>query len=171
MSVPELIASTRSGEVSGLAGLYELYAADVHRTATRLLGNEAEAEDVVHDVFLGLPETLHRYHERGAFRAWLLRVTVRTTLMRMRRRRRRREISIDEATGVAAPWPPSKDEDLDRALKALPESLRMPVVLKYVEGYTHNEVAELLGTSVSASRVRCTRALAKLRALLIPEED
>src|SRR5688500_14931734 len=93
----ELVRSARAGESAGIGELYDRYAGPLFRTAYRLTGSAADAEDVVHDVFVGLPEALRRYEERGSFSAWLTRVTVRTTLMRARSGRRRRETSLDGA--------------------------------------------------------------------------
>jgi RNA polymerase sigma-70 factor (ECF subfamily) len=131
--------------------------------AYRLVGAREDAEDVVHDVFVGLPEALRRYEERGSFAAWLKRVTARVALMRLRSGKRRREVALERAGGHAEPPAPLDGDGLQAAVNTLPDHLRAVLVLKEIEGYGHAEIAQLLGISEGASRVRLTRALKRLR--------
>lgn len=124
-----------------------------------------DAEDVVHDVFLSLPSGLASYQARGAFGAWLRRVVARVALTRLRSARRRRETALDEVTAPAAVQP-GADADLERAIGCLPATLRSVLVLHAVEGFPHRDIADLLGISVIASRVRYSRAIAALRRAL-----
>src|SRR5437016_13910873 len=101
-SPASLIAEARAGSPDALSALYLEHGAALFRLAYRLVGAREDAEDVVHDVFVGLPEALRRYEERGSFAAWLRRVTARVALMRLRSRKRRREVSLDDAAGRAA---------------------------------------------------------------------
>jgi RNA polymerase sigma-70 factor (ECF subfamily) len=169
----ELIRSARAGEAAGIGGLYERYATALYRTAYRLAGSTADAEDVVHDVFVGLPEALRRYEDRGNFAAWLARVTVRRTLMHARSDRRRREVNLDEVVPALAGKHPddvAEAADLRRAVHvavlALPDGLREVFALRQLEGYSHEEIGALLGITAGASRVRLARALAALRHAL-----
>lgn len=102
------IDAARAGSPDALAGLYRLHGAALYRLAYRLTGTREDAEDVVHDVFVGLPEALVRYEERGNFTAWLKRMTARVALIRLRRRKRRREVTLD-AAGVGTGAPPTPD--------------------------------------------------------------
>jgi RNA polymerase sigma-70 factor (ECF subfamily) len=165
----ELAAQTRRGDPAALAALYERHAAVVMSAAYRLTGSAHDAEDVLHDVFLGLPEALHRYEERGALAAWLRRLAVRVALNRMRAERRRAEVPLD-----AAPEPALQSEAdaiaaaaaLRGALATLPNTLRAAFVLKEIEGYSHAEIAALLEISVAASETRLSRAVKALHRLL-----
>ncbi len=158
-----LIDRARSGEPGALAALYQDHGATLYRLAYRLTGTREDAEDVVHDVFVGLPEALRRYEERGSFAAWLKRVTARMALMRLRSGKRRREVSLDDAAGQAEPPRASERDGLQAAVDTLPNHLRSVLVLKEIEGYAHAEIALLLGISEGASQVRLTRALERLR--------
>lgn len=161
------VARLRAGGSAALAALYDQFGADLYRLAHRLTGSRPDAEDVVHDVFVGLPEALARYEERGQLGAWLKRVTTRVALMRLRASDRRREVRIEAAAGVPLlGGDPVANTDLQRAIVALPEHLRLVLVLKEVEGYSHDEVAGALGITVGASRVRLVRALKMLRRAL-----
>ena len=167
---PDLIGPVRDGDPTALGQLYEAFGVGLFRLAYRLTGTREDAEDVVHDVFVGLPEALTRYEERGRLGAWLGRVTARVALMRHRRSRRRREVGLDGAAEVAASARmPAENLALWAALDALPPDQRAVLVLKEMEGYTHAEIAETLGISPVASRVRLLRALRRMRRHL--EED
>jgi RNA polymerase sigma-70 factor (ECF subfamily) len=135
--------------------------------AFRLLASRADAEDVVHDVFVGLPEALRKYDERGRLESWLKRVTVRVALSRMRSERSERMTDVS-ATDVSAPTglPAEERIALGAAVAALTPSLRAVVVLKEIEGFSHAEIGAMLGISKGASEVRLHRALAALRAMM-----
>ena len=83
------------------------------------------------------------------------------SLMRLRSSKRRREVTLDDAAAQAEPAKAS--ERLQAVVDTLPDHLRAVLVLKEIEGYGHAEIAELLGISEGASRVRLTRALKRLR--------
>jgi RNA polymerase sigma-70 factor (ECF subfamily) len=131
-----------------------------------LTGTREDAEDVLHDVFVGLPEALGRYEERGNLTGWLKRVTARVALGRLRSRERRREVPLELAGSGSEPLADPDGIALQVAVNQLPQRLRVVIVLKEIEGYSHREVADLLGISVVASRVRTHRGLARLRQLL-----
>jgi RNA polymerase sigma-70 factor (ECF subfamily) len=163
-----LAARVRRGDADALAELYAAAGPAVMRVAYRLSRNQADAEDVLHDVFLGLPEALLRYEERGALVAWVTRLAVRTTLDRMRRGRR--DVTLDAADGSPALHAAHRADailaatTLRSALDTLSAPLRTVFVLKELEGYTHAEIAVLLDISVSASEARLSRAT---RALVL----
>ncbi|HKC38474.1 MAG TPA: sigma-70 family RNA polymerase sigma factor [Gemmatimonadales bacterium] len=167
-----VVRRVRLGDAEALGELYDAFGASLFRLAYRLTGTRDDAEDVVHDVFVGLPEALGRYEERGRLGAWLSRVTARVALMRLRRRNHRREVELEGANGVAAPTPhawTSEHAALQAAVDALPAALRSVLVLKEMEGYSHAEIAEVLGITVVTSRVRLLRALRRVRRELEEE--
>lgn len=164
----ELIALARAGDPDALGVLYHEHGGAVLRVAHRLLGSREDAEDVLHDVFLALPEALAAYEERGQFGAWIRRMTVRTSLMRIRKSKTLE--TIREDTQPAEGLDPERSAlsrlDLERAVDRLPEALRLVFVLKVIEGHSHAEVASMLDISPPASEMRLTRALRSLRPLL-----
>jgi RNA polymerase sigma-70 factor (ECF subfamily) len=166
----QLVARVRDGDADALSDLYARYGNTLMAVAFRLMGSAADAEDVLHDVFLGLPEALRGYHERGALEAWLKRVTTRVALTRLRSRGRAREVSFDDED-VPLPSHGNMERLTDliavqRAIDALPETLRLVFVLREVEGYSHAEIAELLEITTNASEVRLHRAIRSLRRTL-----
>jgi RNA polymerase sigma-70 factor, ECF subfamily len=166
----QLVARVRDGNADALSDLYARYGNTLMAVAFRLTGSRADAEDVLHDVFLGLPEALRRYDERGTLEPWLKRVTARVALTRLRSRGRAREVSFDDHD-VPAPSHRSMERLADliavqRAIDALPETLRLVFVLREVEGYSHAEIGELLAITTNASEVRLHRAIRSLRRTL-----
>ena len=164
-SDPDLATRTASGDPEALGQLYQRHGAMLIQLASRLLGSRADGEDVVQDVFVGLPEALSGYRDDGRLTGWLRRVTINHALKRMRTVRRRRETALETASATAAP----NETDagvVRRAVHALPDRLRTVVVLKLVEGYSHEEIGALLGISRGASEVRLSRALRALRTSL-----
>jgi RNA polymerase sigma-70 factor (ECF subfamily) len=166
----DLVGCARDGDPAALGRLYDTFGAGLFRLAYRLTGSREDAEDVVHDVFVGLPEALTRYDERGRLGAWLGRVTARVALMRLRGQARRRETGVESAAELSAPIDTTPEQvELRAAVDALPHPLRSVLVLKEMEGYSHTEIAELLGISAATSRVRLFRAIRRVRRKL--EED
>ena len=161
----ELIASARAGSLEALGELYGLHSDAVYTTAYRMTGSRDDAADVLQDVFVGLPRALRSYGESGRFAGWLKRVTVRTALMRMRHARRKSEISLSD-TDVNAVESEARPLDriaIERAIAALPERLRISFMLREVEGYSHAEIADMLGISPENSATRVSRAWSMLR--------
>ena len=165
----ELAARLGQGDDGAFDALYERHATPLLRLALRLLGSEDEAEDVVQDVFIGLPLALRHYDERGSFAAWLKLVTVRTALMRRRSRERRRETPIDAHSAMnhsTAPEPVLDRIALEVAIAALPDALRDVFVLYHIEQLSHAEIASALGIRRGTAEVRLYRAIRRLRTLL-----
>src|SRR5690348_8397086 len=159
-----LVQAVRAGDMEALAELYGRLAPALMAVAYRLLRSKEQAEDVLHDVFVGLPEAVRKYDERGKFSAWLKQVTARVALSALRR---------EEATKRLVPDAQSITEHdvhtkmtLDAAVGMLPASLRTVLVLKEVEGFSHAEIATMLGISKGASEVRLHRAITQLREMV-----
>jgi len=160
----EILAAVRDRDVAALGELYARHADAVYTLAYRILGVAQEAEDVLQDVFVGLPRALAGYREHGRFAAWLRRVTVRAALMRRRSTDRKREAPLEHAAIAAQPSDSPLDRiALERALGRLPDPLRRVFVLKEIEGYSHAEVGALLGISAANSSMRLSRAWSALR--------
>ena len=168
---PTLLARVAQGDADALGELFARHGGEVHRVAYRLTRPAADADDVLQDVFVGLPEALKRFEGRGSFGRWIRRVAARTALMRLRGAGRRREVELPEGdapSGPAAPGPGIDGLALERALAALPDGLRAVFVLREVEGYSHAEIAETLGIRPGTSEVRLHRARRLLRQALDP---
>lgn len=165
----DLLNALRLGTPSALASVYETYGAMVYRVARKFTGNDADAEDVLQDVFIGLPEAMGQLRSPAAFEPWLKRIAVRAALMRNRSVGRSERRARDFATSSPGSTVPEEALDrlrLEQAIDKLPESLRQVFVLRGVEGFSHYEIAEVLHISERASQQRMHRARARLRLLL-----
>lgn len=164
-----VLCETPTGDADRLRELYDRYAGELYRTAYRLTGSQADAEDVIQDFFVGLPEALRGYQGRGELGAWMRTVVARVALGKLRQRSRRREVPLEAGQEPVTAGNPEAAVDaiaLQRALDSLPAALRSVLVLKELEGYSHDEIAQTLGIRIGASKTRLHRARETLRKLL-----
>ena len=162
----QLVQRVISGDPAALGDIYDLYGEPIYLIARRLMACPDDAEDVVQDVFLGLPRILSTFQNRGSLEGWLKKVALRAALMRLREQRRRTNFLRRYETFLPrhSESPIDGKLSLDDALTVLPESLRVVLVLK-LEGFTHEEIGKLLGVSQSASKMRYSRACRRIRGL------
>ncbi|MFV0464268.1 MAG: RNA polymerase sigma factor SigE [Nostocoides sp.] len=155
--------------------IVEQHSARVFRLAYRLTGNVHDAEDLTHDVFVRVFRSLHTYRP-GTFEGWLHRITTNVFLDKMRRKQRIRfdALSEDASARLATtePGPEQRvhdalfEDDIQRALDALPPDFRAAVVLCDIEGLTYEEIAATLSVKLGTVRSRIHRGRALLRELL-----
>ncbi len=163
---PLNLDALRRGDAAALGEAYRRHAGPLLGTLRGLLGSEMAAEDVLHDLFVGLPEALGRYEERGLFEGWLRRVAARMALEKLRRRKRRVELARSTAppTSTQADAESLPDRLLIRErLAELPDSLRTVVVLREIEGWPHRDIAQFLGLNEGAVMTRHCRGMKRLR--------
>jgi RNA polymerase sigma-70 factor (ECF subfamily) len=160
----KLIAEARAGDLDAFAELVRRYERRVRSVLGRLLEDERDVEEAAQDVFVQAWRSLARYRGEGALFTWLYRIAVNEALMRSRRRQL--PISeLDDAAGTA--FPPEVDEGwLLQRVRALPDELRLPLVLRDLEGLSNQEVADVLELSVAATKSRIHRARMRIRAEL-----
>lgn len=159
------------GDRQALQSLYEEYSEQLFAVAYRLTESSADARDVLHDVICELPEMIRDFDRKRPLGPWLRAVTARAALQHMRSERRRHETAIatapDEREVSASPEFPVLDSiAVERALSSLTEELRTVVVLKEMEGYSHQEIADLLDIARTTSEGRLYKARKLLRARL-----
>lgn len=138
----------------------------LYRTAYSIVGNRPDAEDAVQQALLKAWRARGRARP-GAEKAWLTRIVLNECYSLLRRRRR--ELPSESLPHTLAASPP--DNTLREAIRALPESLRTPFLLKYMEGMSEKEVAAAMGLAVSSVKNRLYRARKSLRKLLKEEVD
>lgn len=164
-----LVERLRRHDDAALDMLFARYAPALLRIAYRLSGALDDAEDVVQDVFIGLPLALRHYEEQGSFSAWLRTVTVRTALMHRRRelgRLRSVEQLSSEPPAATRQEPVIERMSLEAAIAKLPDALRHVFVLYHIEHFSHVEISHLLGIRRGTAEVRLHRAIRQLRSLL-----
>ncbi|MGB3717383.1 MAG: sigma-70 family RNA polymerase sigma factor [Candidatus Promineifilaceae bacterium] len=181
----ELVARLKTGDSSACAECIEIHSPLVYRLALRLMGNEAEAEDVLQETFLNAFRGIESFEGRSGLGTWLYRIAYNAAMMRLRRTEPTMmsvEESLDNDGQYSVPkqlfdWcclPESDFEgdevraELETAIGELPESLRVVFVLRELEGLSTAETAGALELSEGAVKVRLHRARLWLRERLSP---
>jgi len=180
LSEAEAIERAREGDPSAFEYLYRLHSRRVYAVCLRMVGNTTEAEDLTQEAFLLLFRKIHTFRGESAFSTWLHRLAVNLVLMRLRKKSLP-TVSIesvpdpDEKTGsssidIGAPdllLEGSIDRiNLARCIAELPAGYRAIFVLHDIQGYQHNEIAEIVGRSVGDSKSQLHKAHMRLRELL-----
>lgn len=164
-------AARESSDGPAFVGLVDRFRQRVWRICFRLLGNEEDASDAAQEVFLRLFLHRGRFAGRSKYATWVYSVALRTCLeMRRSRGRRRRHESVSAEPGWEARQPakpasaPGLALDLTEMLETLDEEDRALLILKYAEGYEYDELAAIAELSVSACKMRISRAREKLQS-------
>src|SRR5712691_8854498 len=167
LAVPDiLVARARAGDEEALEALYRAFEAPVYNLARRILRSPEDAEDVLQETFLEVVKSIRQYRGEGHLWGWIRRIAASKALMRIRREQlRAADELVDEPEGKPG-TSVVVNIDLERAFERLPETSRAVVWLHDVEGYTHEEIAEVMGRSVSFSKSQLSRAHARLRRML-----
>lgn len=161
-----LIARAKAGDAGALEQLYRAYEAGVYSLARRLTKTAEDAEDVLQETFLEVCRSLSSWRGDGSLWGWVRTITASKALMRYRREKIREADELDDdVSGHRADDIPLR-MDLESALSRLSDRSRAVVWLHDVEGYTHEEIAELMGMTTSFSKSQLARAHQKLRGWL-----
>jgi RNA polymerase sigma-70 factor (ECF subfamily) len=180
----EAIERAKGGDAESFEALYGLHKRRVYSLCLRMTGNTAEAEDLTQEAFLQLYRKIATFRGESAFSTWLHRLSVNVVLMHLRRKGLP-EVSLEESTEAAQEDGPKRDigakdqvlvgsidrVNLERAIEHLPPGYRTIFVLHDMEGYEHNEIAEMMGCSIGNSKSQLHKARMKLRDLLqLPQQ-
>lgn len=175
----ELIARAQNGEEKAFEALFHQYKKRVYSLCLHVMGNTAEAEELTQDAFLQVFRKIHTFRGQSAFSTWLHRVSLNIVLMRKRKKRilatpiedNFRDEEFDEpqmeygAPDLALTGSIDRVH-LARAVAQLSPGYRRAFVLHDVQGYQHNEIAEMLGVSIGNSKSQLHKARVTLRKLL-----
>jgi len=171
----QLIARAQRGDEEAFTALFEAHKRRVYSLCLRMTGNVAEAEDLTQEAFLQLFRKISTFRGESAFSTWLHRLAVNVVLMHLRKKGLS-QISLDETENSQGD-PIKRDyggDDrrlvgsvdriaLTRAIGELPPGYRSVFILHDVEGYEHNEIAEIMNCSVGNSKSQLHKARLKLR--------
>jgi RNA polymerase sigma-70 factor (ECF subfamily) len=175
----EAIEQAKGGDARAFEALYGLHKRRVYSLCLRMTGNTAEAEDLTQEAFLQLYRKIATFRGESAFSTWLHRLSVNVVLMHLRKKGLP-EVSLEETLEPQQEDGPKKDigardnvlagsidrVNLERAIENLPPGYRIIFVLHDIEGYEHNEIAEMMGCSIGNSKSQLHKARMKLRDLL-----
>jgi len=160
-----LVARAQAGDEAALEALFRAFETPVYNLVRRMLRRPEDAEDVVQETFLEVVRNIKQYRGEGHLWGWIRRIASTKALMRIRRDQVRTTESLDEEPGKPG-MHVGANIDLERAFEHLSETSRAVVWLHDVEGYTHEEIAEQMGRTVSFSKSQLARAHARMRRML-----
>ena len=167
----EIVRRAAAGDSHAFSQIYRTHLDRIYRYVYFRVGSVQEAEDLTETVFLSAWKAIGRYQERGtAFQAWLYRIASNLIIDHHRARKETEHLEVVEeipAEGGAGPeaWVANAEdtEALRKGIQCLPEEGQQVLLLRFVEGLSHAQVAEVLGKSEGACRAIQHRALAALR--------
>lgn len=146
---------------------YNEYADMMYRIALTYMHNREDAEDVVHDAFVTYIEKAPRFPDDAHERAWMGRVTINKCLDAKRRHKIRQYAPLEDADAESASAVTDEvPSELHDALDRLPDKLRVVTILHYFEGFSVTEVAVMTASTVSAVKMRLSRAREMLKKSL-----
>lgn len=166
---PDLVRRAQDGDASAFEALYWAHAGRVYALCLRMTADATRATTLTQDTFVRAWKRLPSFRGESAFGSWLHRVAVNVVLgeMRARQRRTARLQPTADLERYDRPAPTGESGmDLERAIAALPPQARAVLVLHAIEGYRHDEIADLLGIAAGTSKAHLHRARRLLRDAL-----
>ncbi|HXE57303.1 MAG TPA: sigma-70 family RNA polymerase sigma factor [Gemmatimonadales bacterium] len=161
-----VLARARTGDPDALEAVYRAFETPVYNLARRICRTPEDAEDVLQETFFEVCRSIGRYRGDGSLWGWIRTIAASKALMRLRRNKYRDADELDDELVPARRGDQLLQMDLEAALERLSETSRAVVWLHDVEGYTHEEIAEMMGKTVSFSKSQLARAHARLRRWL-----
>jgi len=173
----ELIGKCRKGDRKAQFELYRLYFKAMYNAALRIVSQPAEAEDIMQEAFLSAFRKIETYKGDVSFGAWLKKIVINKSIDALRQRKLR----FEEITGQEPDAEPEHALDFEEddkmqgermvtqikdAISKLPQGYRVVLTLALIEGYDHEEIAQVLSISESTSRSQLVRARKKLITII-----
>jgi RNA polymerase sigma-70 factor (ECF subfamily) len=180
----QLIEATKNGDENAFAEIVARYRNPLTNYLFRFLNDYEEAVDLAQETFVRVYFAIDRYHTQYAFSTYVYRIATNLAISELRRRKRRRLMSLtglfqaDEDSEVE--YQPAdkaalqdtqivdneRDRTIARAIAALPEKYRVPIILRDIEGKSYDEVAEIMGLGLGTTKSRISRGRGLLREKL-----
>jgi len=163
------VALAQAGDAHAFERLYRAHVNRIHSLVRRMAGGDADADELVQDVFVRAWQRLGTFRGEAAFGTWLHRLAVNLVLNWLKGAGRSRRIFDDDTALEFAPSRSARPDlamDLEDALARLPRGARQIFVLHDVEGFRHEEIADLLGVTSGTSKAQLHRARMLMRGHL-----
>jgi len=170
MTESQLLRLASDGDARAIRKLYDRYAPRVYAVVRRIAGDDDLAQDYAQEAWIRAIRALPTFRGDARFSTWLHRIAVNAALQALRKTETRKkhegpvpdEIPFAPANGDAL-----LQKQLERALDILPEGMRRVLILHDVEGYTHEEIGDVLGVTSGTSKSQLFKARAKMRQMLV----
>lgn len=169
----DLVTKCKSGNQDAFYKLYKLYSKSMYNVAVKILNDEAEAADIVQDSFVQVFSDIKNFRQEVTFGLWLKRIVINLAITAIRKRKyefitiesvaddelmKEEELEIPDLLGEVS--------KVNEAIKRLPDGYRCILTLFFLEGYDHEEIAQIMGITESTSRSQLTRGKRKLIEIL-----
>ncbi|OQP51860.1 RNA polymerase subunit sigma-24 [Niastella yeongjuensis] len=169
----ELVERCKQGDTQSFQTLYRQYSKAMFNTSLRIVNNTADAEDVLQESFLDAFRSLHDFHYRSTFGAWLKRIVINKSINILRKRRNDLvDMESNELQAVPEEEPVNEEEikyrveEVKKMITRLPDGYRTVLSLYLLEGYDHEEISQILNISHNTVRTQYVRAKQKLLTLI-----
>lgn len=170
MTQTALVSRVLAGDRQAERELYDLHVDRVYRLAYRLVGDDDQAAEYTQETFIRVFQRLDTFRGEAALSTWITSIAYSVVFNGMRKRKRMalREVELDDAMSLGTTPAPEPDlrASLANAIDRLPDGYRAVFVMHDVEGYTHQEIASVLGIQEGTSKAQLSRARARLRSSL-----
>ncbi len=177
-SEEELIARAASGDGAAFSELMAMHESRMYAVALRMCSNREDAQDCLQDAMIRIYRSIGGFKAQSSFSTWVYRITMNTCLDELRRRKVRGAASLDGL--LESGWSPSDEDDvperhaiaseqrrtLDKAIADLPEDMRAAVVLRDIQGFSYDEIADMLTANIGTVKSRISRGRERLRQIL-----
>jgi len=176
----ELVARAAKGDTSAFESLMELHEGRIYAIALRMCGNREDAQDCAQEAMLRIYHALDRFKGQSSFATWVYRITMNSCLDELRKRKVRAAASLDAMLETG--WSPAAGEgglpevqalrgeqrDIIRAaITSLPEDMRAVIVLRDIQGFSYEQIADMLDANIGTIKSRISRGREKLREILV----
>lgn len=178
-----LVDQALNGDSRAFEILMEKHESKMYAVALRMCKNREDAQDCLQDAMLRIYKALPTFKGQSSFSTWAYRITMNTCLDDLRRKKVRQAQSLDQMLEVG--WAPVDENNtaerhvenselkrnLSKAIQTLPEEMRAAVVLRDVQGFSYEEIANMLSTNVGTVKSRISRGREKLREILSKNQE
>ena len=178
-----LVEMALDGNQRAFEILMEKHESKMYAVALRMCKNREDAQDCLQDAMLRIYKALPTFKGQSSFSTWAYRITMNTCLDDLRRKKVRQASSLDQMLEVG--WAPVDENNtaerhlenselkrnLSRAIQTLPEEMRAAVVLRDVQGFSYEEIANMLSTNVGTVKSRISRGREKLREKFLSKSE
>jgi len=174
-TIEELITKCRSGERKAQEMLYKQFASKMLGVCQRYAVDKMEAEDMLQNGFVKVFQKINDYRGEGSFEGWMRRIMVHSSIEYYRKHHKMMQVVDIEESAYDAPVNPVVAEnlgakDLMKLIQQLSPGYRMVFNLYAIEGYSHKEIAEIVGITEGASKSQLSRARAILKEQIMKLE-
>ena len=173
-----LLRKAATGDGAAFSSLMEIHERRMYAVALRMCANHEDAQDCLQEAMLRIYRAISSFKGQSSFSTWVYRITMNTCLDELRRRKMRRTTSLDGL--LDSGWSPAEEletpennairseqrRQIDRAIASLPDDMRSAIVLRDIQGFSYEEIAEMLNANVGTIKSRISRGREKLRETL-----